>query len=116
MSAIVWPLAGVDRLPADFEQNLCAKLSGRVERAYVFGSYGTADFRPGSDVDLILVVETSLPFVERPRLFDDLYQLHPRLDILVYTAEELKVQLAETAGFWASVKTTLRELPVPGRE
>lgn len=34
------------------------------------------------------------------------------MDILVYTAEELETQLSETVGFWASVKTNLRELPV----
>lgn len=110
MSAIVWPQQSAVELPADFETRLAQCLNGRVEAAYVFGSYGTPDFRPGSDVDLILVVETDLPFVERPRMFEDLYQLYPRLDLLVYRAEELDRLLSEPVGFWASVKGSLRPL------
>jgi predicted nucleotidyltransferase len=112
MSAILWPQTEGKLPPSDFEDRLCALLEGRVERAYLFGSYGTEAFRVGSDIDLILVCDTSLPFVERARRFMDLYTLYPRMDILVYTAEELEAQLAETVGFWASVKATLRALPV----
>lgn len=112
MSAIVWPRAEGNRLPLDFEEKLCDLLRGRVKRAYVFGSYGTDAFRPGSDVDLILVCDTELPFVERPRLFEDLYGLYPRLDLLVYTDGELADQLSESVGFWASVKASLRVLPL----
>lgn len=70
----------------------------------------TSSFRPGSDVDLLLVKETSVPFWERVREFDDLYDLYPRLDVLVYTPEELAAQLKNPAGFWKSVKETLRPL------
>lgn len=111
MSAILWPQANGRMPPLDFEKRLCARLQERVERAYIFGSYGTDNFRPGSDIDIILVKKTGLPFVERSRQFMDLYELYPRMDILVYTPDELKTQLQETVGFWASVKTTLRELP-----
>lgn len=112
MSAIVWPETGRIQAPVDFEEKLCAALRGRVKRLFVFGSYGTEAFRPGSDIDLILVCNTELPFVERPRLFEDLYRIYPRLDLLVYTEEELAQQLSESVGFWASVKTGLRELPL----
>ena len=112
MRAIIWPRENKDALPPDFEARLSERLVGRVQRAFLFGSYGTAAFRPGSDVDVILVTSTDLPFVERPRLFDDLYELYPRFDILVYTPEELEAQLAEPTGFWASVKASLRELPL----
>ena len=112
MKAIIWQKDVMSGPPIDFEAQLCARLADRVEAAYVFGSYGTKDFRPGSDIDLIFVTETAMPFVERPRLFDDLYQLYAHLDILVYQPEELENLLQETAGFWSSVKATLRELPV----
>jgi predicted nucleotidyltransferase len=112
MSAIVWPRTEGTVPPADFEERLCVRLQGRVDRAYLFGSFGTEAFRVGSDIDLILVCDTGLPFVERARQFTDLYALYPRLDILVYTAAELEAQLKETVGFWASVKTNLRELPL----
>lgn len=112
MKSIVWPRSEEVMPPADFEAKLCASLQGRVERAYVFGSYGTDAFRPGSDVDLILVCNTHLPFIERPRLFTDLYELYSRLDLLIYTSGELEAQLSEPTGFWASAKATLRELPL----
>jgi len=112
MNAIVWQNESAAQPPGEFESRLCAMLVNRVEAAYVFGSYGTPEFRTGSDIDLILVTQTELPFVERPRLFNDLYQLYARLDLLVYLPEEFESLLQETTGFWASVKTTLRELPV----
>ena len=112
MSAIIWQKDLTDRPPADFESQLCAKLANRVEAGYLFGSYGTPEFHPGSDIDLILVTQTDLPFVERPRLFNDLYQLYGRLDLLVYLPGELDALLQETTGFWASVKASLRELPI----
>ena len=112
MSAIVWQKDLANRPPADFESQLCAMLANRVEAGYIFGSYGTPEFQPGSDIDLILVTQTNLPFVERPRLFNDLYQLYARLDLLVYRPQELAALLQEATGFWASVKASLRELPL----
>ena len=112
MNVLVWPRAEQGTPPQNFEEKICARLWGRVERVHIFGSYGTPDFRIGSDIDLILVVETALPFIERTRQFMDLYEIYPRMDILVYTSAELKVLLSEQVGFWASVKKTLRELPL----
>lgn len=112
MSAIVWPSARGIKPPPDFEEQVSNSLKGRADRAFIFGSYGTEAFHSGSDIDLILVCDTDLPFVERPRLFDDLYRIYPRLDLLVYTEEELARQLSEAVGFWASVKENLRELRI----
>ena len=112
MKAIVWPASGEITPPPDFEEQVSNSLRGRVDRVFIFGSYGTEAFHSGSDIDLILVCDTGHPFVTRPRLFEDLYQIYPRLDLLVYTQEELARQLSETAGFWASVKESLRELPL----
>jgi len=98
--------------PADFIAQLCSRLAGRVEAAYLFGSFGSSAYRKGSDIDLILVVETDRPFVERPQLFSDLYELFPNIDLLVYRREELANLLQEKIGFWASVRSSLRELPV----
>jgi len=110
MSAILWTSAGEMPPPPHFEERLCAALKGRVDRAFLFGSYGTESFGPASDIDVILVCDTRLPFVERPRLFEDLYRIHPRLDLLVYTEQELAEQMSETVGFWASAQKTMREL------
>jgi predicted nucleotidyltransferase len=60
-----------------------------VQRAVVFGSYarGTAD--AFSDLDLAVVMDTSLPRFERHRLLDELYSAVPMaLDLLVFTPEE----------------------------
>lgn len=100
------------RPPEDFIAQVCARLAGRVEAAYLFGSYGTPDYHAGSDIDLILVVETDLPVVERPQRFSDLYELFPNIDLLVYRREEFANLLQEKIGFWASVKSSLRALPV----
>lgn len=112
MNAIIWHDAQANRPSADFEHQLCALLADRVEAAYLFGSYGTPEFGPESDIDLILVLETDVPFVERPRLFSDLYQLQPNLDLLVYLPSEFENLLRETTGFWATVKENLRPLTI----
>ena len=96
--------------PRDFVKRAKRLLEGRVQAAYIFGSYLTSAFRPGSDVDLLLVKNTDVPFWERAREFDDLYDLYPRLDVLVYTPKELAAQLENPSGFWKSVKKTLRPL------
>ena len=112
MNTILWYRNSGATVPADLEERLCAHLRGRVREAYVFGSYGTNRFGPESDVDLILVTDIDLPFVERMRQFTDLYEVFPRLDILVYRPTELERLLKETTGFWASVKASLRPLPL----
>jgi len=112
MNTIIWHRKTEETLPADLEERLCARLRGRVRDAYVFGSYDTPRFGPESDMDLILVTETDLPFVERARKFNDLYEVFPLLDILVYRPTELEGLLKETTGFRASVKSSLRRLPL----
>ncbi len=63
-----------------------------VEKAIVFGSHarGTQDRR--SDIDLILVMETSERFFERYDRIASIRHALPsvELDILIYTPEELQ--------------------------
>lgn len=58
--------------------------------AVLFGSYarGTAD--AWSDVDLLFVLETDEPFLERWRLLEDVVRALPGCELLVYTPEELE--------------------------
>jgi len=103
------PLAGLSR--EEFEENLRKLLRGRVDQIWVFGSYVSGDFGPQSDVDLILVCATSLPFPLRSREFVDLLDLGPRLDLLVYTPEEFAGLTSNpTAGFWRNVTRSLLRL------
>lgn len=105
-----WDLteARVERILKEIKQ----RLQGRVQASYVFGSASTGLFHKDSDIDLILVVERPREhFVQRAFDFLDLREVHPRLDVLVYTQDELDRQLADAnVGFWKSVKATMREI------
>ena len=58
------------------------------ERIIVFGSLATGDIHSWSDIDLVIVKQTNLPFLKR--LHEMRRLLRPRVgtDILVYTPEE----------------------------
>ena len=80
------PLGGKSR--EAFERELCCRLQGRVHEAYLFGSAATGEMSVRSDVDLLLVQDTTRPFVERFKDYLDVVKLVPRMDLLVYTPEE----------------------------
>ena len=100
--------------PADvdaIEDKLRRALHGRVEKAYLFGSVATGDFQPTSDIDLILIKDSILPFATRGTEFLDLFEIYPDLDILVYSDVEFERQLATPGpGFWRSVQRSMRPL------
>jgi predicted nucleotidyltransferase len=57
-------------------------------RAGYFGSYARGDWGVGSDLDLVVVVESAdRPFLERPAAFDTTTLPVPA-DLLVYTERE----------------------------
>lgn len=96
------PLFGFTR--ESFLSLLKDKLKGRVVSAWIFGSFATDTLKPSSDVDLILVKNSNLPFLERGREFFDLLDIGPAIDILVYTPEEFqKLTENPSVGFWTSV-------------
>ena len=72
------------------------------ERAILFGSAARGDLHEGSDLDVIVVRRTELPFVERPR--ELLERLPPGLpvDLLVYTPEEFQRLSSDPRGVVAS--------------
>ncbi|MBD3235539.1 MAG: hypothetical protein GF330_02410 [Candidatus Eisenbacteria bacterium] len=61
-----------------------------VQRAILFGSYATGHADLASDVDLLLIERTDLPFVERGLAHLPLFRLGFGLDLLVYTAAEFE--------------------------
>lgn len=110
---IVWnmrePLGG--RTPSEFEAELKRLLAGRVEAAYVFGSYGTPRFNRDSDIDLFLIARTEKSFLERALDFAAVWDLAPDMDLLVYTPEEFAELTREpTVGFWRSAVASMRRL------
>lgn len=66
----------------------CARLG--AERAVLFGSYARGEADAYSDVDLLIVCETPLPFLERFRLMGDVLRALPGCEMLVYTPAELR--------------------------
>ena len=90
---------------------LLVGIADRADQAYLFGSFVSSDFSRHSDLDLLIVCETDIPFVERPSLFGDLRTRVPSLDILVYTPDEFARIMADpTAGFWRSFAQTSRRI------
>lgn len=85
-------------------------LKGRCEKAYFFGSIGKGNPSPTSDIDLIIITNSSTPFIDRPKEFDFLYEIYPKIDLLVYTPEEYEKLSKVDVGFWKSVKESLKEI------
>lgn len=63
--------------------------------AYLFGSVATGSADEHSDIDVILVRDTALPFFDRIREVMDLRLALGAADLLIYTPEELAEMLAE---------------------
>jgi predicted nucleotidyltransferase len=77
------------------EQELSRYLSlltehGDPEQVIVFGSLATGDVRAWSDIDLVIVERTDLPFLQRLRQVRRLIRPKVGTDILVYTPEEFE--------------------------
>lgn len=93
-------------------RQLASQLHGRVDGAFVFGSAADGTFNADSDLDLILVKSGDLlPFTLRGEEFADLYQIYPKLDLLVYSQAELDRHLADSSiGFGKSVRLSMKPL------
>jgi len=59
-----------------------------VEAAYLFGSWARGESDDFSDIDLIVVVPSRRPFVDRFRDFPQLLRAPAGIELLVYTPEE----------------------------
>ena len=85
-------LSGPPRFDVDAVRSVVARACARegATRAILFGSYARGAADAWSDVDLILVRETALPFVERYRAFIDILDAFPGTDLLIYTPAEFE--------------------------
>ena len=61
----------------------------------MFGSVARGEADDASDLDLVIVADTQRPFLERHRDFAGLWDVWPRLDLLVYTPAELEQMQSE---------------------
>lgn len=93
-------------------QAIAAQLQNRVQKAYIFGSASTGKFTENSDIDMILIVsKATKPFVQRGFDFIDLFEIYPKIDLLVYTQAEFDAQLADShLGFWKSARESLKQI------
>lgn len=98
----------IAQTPAERKQRLEQELaryrrilseSGDLERVIVFGSLATGHVHAWSDIDLIIVRQTSLPFLQRLHQMRELLQPRVGTDILVYTPEEFEALCQERPFF-----------------
>lgn len=103
------PLYGYTR--GELRKKLKDALRGRIAEAWIFGSFASGIMHAYSDIDLILVEETVKPFTERVMDFQDLLDIHPCMDILVYTPDEFEqITRDPSPGFWKTVTDTMVRL------
>ncbi len=67
----------------------------RAHKAILFGSAARGDADEWSDLDLVIVADTTRPFFERFRDFAGIYDVWPRVDLLVYTPQEFAAMAEE---------------------
>lgn len=100
-SAAAMPHAIVPHID-DLKERLAPHLR-RARKAVVFGSVARGEADEWSDLDLLIVADTSRPFLERYLDFEGIYDVWPRLDLLVYTPKEFADMQAEGRPFLAHV-------------
>lgn len=78
-------------IPEYLKQRIIDALVGKnLQRVIVFGSYARGDCDQYSGLDIIIVCDTQLPFVERFREFHQLFELPMAIELLVYTPQEFE--------------------------
>jgi predicted nucleotidyltransferase len=103
------PLFGLSK--EEYLGKVRACLKGKVEEAYIFGSLARGESSRFSDIDILIVCNTGLPFVERAGRFHELLDIVPSTDILVYTREEFKkIMESDTSPFWKNVKESMKRI------
>ena len=89
---------------AELRRRLAPHLK-RARKAIVFGSVARGEADEWSDLDLVVVADTPRPFLERYRDFAGIYDVWPRLDLLVYTPEAFDRMRTEGRAFIEHVLT-----------
>ncbi len=102
-SVIKWPdTASVDEALRVWANSVSASRPDVFRVGYI-GSHARGDWGVGSDLDVIIIVETAAEPFERRSLKFDLSVIPVPVDLLVYTRAEWQT-LAEAKGkFWSTV-------------
>ena len=79
-------------------------VAANAERVILFGSYARGDAREHSDVDYMIIAESTLPRFKRSRELYKVLRPHPfGMDIVVYTPEEIERGKRTPVSFVSSV-------------
>jgi len=82
-------------------------IAANAERIILFGSHARGEANENSDVDLLIVAESSLPRFKRSRELYKLFRPYPfGMDLLVYTPQEVENGKKYAGSF---LSTILRE-------
>jgi predicted nucleotidyltransferase len=94
-------IESIDRCKVIDELQACARNIGmtyrQVEVCLLYGSLLRGDYSPESDIDFLIVLQTStLPFLQRGDQFHEFFlQLPFDVDLKVYTRKEIESMLEE---------------------
>jgi len=101
-SVLKWPDAGtIDRAVRRWASRLVQNREGVLRIGY-FGSYARGDWGVGSDLDLIIILESSnRPFMRRGREFDAT-ELPVPADVVIYSNDEWQ-SLKQQGRFYETV-------------
>ena len=80
----------------------------KVKAVFLFGSCARGDYSPTSDIDLLIIKNSKERFIERPFEFPSLLNLHPNIDVIVYTEQEFEAVKSQAKQGFA--KQMLRDL------
>jgi predicted nucleotidyltransferase len=87
------------RLPA-FVSTLCERLvAAGAQQIYLFGSYARGEADADSDVDLVVIKNTALPFLDRLREAAASIDPDWPVDLLVYTPAEFEAMRRQGNAF-----------------
>ena len=87
--------------------------AAKAKKVVLFGSHATGTAQSDSDVDYLIIAESSLPRHKRSRSLYALLHPYPfPMDILVYTPEEVEIELRDPNSFVATVLSRGREVYV----
>ncbi len=90
----------------DQELIRCVRLlreHGNPERVIFFGTLATGQVHAWSDIDLVVVEKTPLPFFQRLKKIRKLLQPKVGMDVMVYTPEEFDQLCAERPFFKSEI-------------
>ncbi len=96
-----------------FIQEMAQKIAQvyNPDRILLFGSYARGQATPSSDIDLLIVKDTRQPVLRRGQIARQLfYDSLVRVDLLVYTPQELEDEMRHANSFITSISQTWIEL------